>query len=540
MTAQAGPAPEARFSDLQQALGSDDPGRLDREVDELAAAVASHPDPDSAAATAYEALRLLRRNRKFRPMLRVAEGAFRAGVDSAGVSNLYAQALIEEGLLGAALAVLGQVPPGPGGEAEETIGLIGRAHKERYATTTAAAGGERDLRAAIDAYLGPFEASPAENLWHGINAVALLARAQRDGISIAGRPDWKQMAEQLLATIRSRPPEKRGVWDLAVEAEAHVALGDFRSAGKRLASFTQLPEVDAFAIAGTLRQLRQVWQIDEANPIQRVLVDLLEARLLNAKGGGLEVDAPKRAKELALDDTLLELSFSDAAYQTIQWYRAGLEAARSVVRIVRPLVGTVGTGFVLPGAALHPLWAERAVVLTNFHVTNRLGVYPGLSPAHLRVVFEDSGINIRVQDILWESPTDRVGTNPPGTLDATVMALELDPVPAPSYEISPPPDPTPGQRVYVIGYPLGKDLAFSLQDNKVVGVTDTLLHYRAPTDPGSSGSPVFDRQWQVVGLHHGGGRTLVRIDDPGATYEANEGMLFTAIRDRVRREIPLG
>ncbi|WP_425336071.1 trypsin-like peptidase domain-containing protein [Sinorhizobium numidicum] len=58
------------------------------------------------------------------------------------------------------------------------------------------------------------------------------------------------------------------------------------------------------------------------------------------------------------------------------------------------------------------------------------------------------------------------------------------------------------QRVYVIGRPLGGELSFSLQDNQLLdheGSTSgkptisgrVLLHYRAPTEPGSSGSQYF-------------------------------------------------
>jgi V8-like Glu-specific endopeptidase len=90
----------------------------------------------------------------------------------------------------------------------------------------------------------------------------------------------------------------------------------------------------------------------------------------------------------------------------------------------------------------------------------------------------------------------------------------------------------------VIGYPLGEYLAFSLQDNKIVGASDELLHYRSPTRPGSSGSPLFDSEWQLVGLHHAGKENLARIDDPDATYAANEGFLLTAVQAAMRRDPP--
>jgi len=177
------------------------------------------------------------------------------------------------------------------------------------------------------------------------------------------------------------------------------------------------------------------------------------------------------------------------------------------------------------------------VVVTNFHVANRGAVQPGRRHTDLRVVFEDNGVEVPIAEILWESPAVAVGTNPPATLDVAILVLEPGPLPAPSYQLCEGPPPAIGQRVYVIGYPRGQALAFSLQDNKTLGATAALIHYRAPTRPGSSGSPVFDEQWRLVGLHHGGALSLARLDDPDATYPANEGMLLSAVREHVRRYI---
>jgi DNA/RNA endonuclease G, NUC1 len=42
----------------------------------------------------------------------------------------------------------------------------------------------------------------------------------------------------------------------------------------------------------------------------------------------------------------------------------------------------------------------------------------------------------------------------------------------------------------------------SLRDNQIVDVLDDFLHYKADTEPGSSGSPAFNDQWEIVALHH--------------------------------------
>jgi V8-like Glu-specific endopeptidase len=89
-----------------------------------------------------------------------------------------------------------------------------------------------------------------------------------------------------------------------------------------------------------------------------------------------------------------------------------------------------------------------------------------------------------------------------------------------------------GQRLYVIGHPRGGGLMFSMQDNRLVdhgAPTDYRVHYRTPTEPGSSGSPVFNGSWELVALHHSGSATMKRIHGAG-TYEANEGIWIQAIR----------
>ncbi|WAZ19648.1 trypsin-like peptidase domain-containing protein [Streptomyces cinnabarinus] len=59
-----------------------------------------------------------------------------------------------------------------------------------------------------------------------------------------------------------------------------------------------------------------------------------------------------------------------------------------------------------------------------------------------------------------------------------------------------------GELVNVIGHPSGRLKEIALRDNKLVTRLDDFLHYRTDTEPGNSGSPVFNDQWEVVALHH--------------------------------------
>ncbi|QDT03100.1 Exfoliative toxin B precursor [Rubripirellula lacrimiformis] len=62
-----------------------------------------------------------------------------------------------------------------------------------------------------------------------------------------------------------------------------------------------------------------------------------------------------------------------------------------------------------------------------------------------------------------------------------------------------------GERLNVVQHPAGEPKQVALRDNTVIAIPDeTFLHYRADTKRGSSGSPVFNDEWQLVGLHHSG------------------------------------
>ena len=61
-----------------------------------------------------------------------------------------------------------------------------------------------------------------------------------------------------------------------------------------------------------------------------------------------------------------------------------------------------------------------------------------------------------------------------------------------------------GETVNIIQHPNGEPKQLAIRDNKVIDELELFLHYETDTSPGSSGSPVFNDQWEVVALHHSG------------------------------------
>ncbi|MGB7693504.1 MAG: serine protease, partial [Pseudolabrys sp.] len=91
--------------------------------------------------------------------------------------------------------------------------------------------------------------------------------------------------------------------------------------------------------------------------------------------------------------------------------------------------------------------------------------------------------------------------------------------------------------LYVVGHPLGGGLSFSLQDNLLLDWDQRLVHYRTPTEPGSSGSPVFDDQWRLIAIHHAGKSDMRKLNGKPGTYEANEGINILAVVEGIKQRL---
>ena len=63
-------------------------------------------------------------------------------------------------------------------------------------------------------------------------------------------------------------------------------------------------------------------------------------------------------------------------------------------------------------------------------------------------------------------------------------------------------DPEVDDRVYIVQHPDGQPKKIAFQHNLLRVVEPELLQYWTDTEVGSSGSPVFDDNWDIVGLHH--------------------------------------
>ena len=80
---------------------------------------------------------------------------------------------------------------------------------------------------------------------------------------------------------------------------------------------------------------------------------------------------------------------------------------------------------------------------------------------------------------------------------------------------------------FIIQHPAGAPQKVVLQDNWIVYVAPDhqRVQYLTNTQHGSSGSPVFNTQWEVIALHHSG----APVPDAPVTVEGNEGIPMLAL-----------
>jgi V8-like Glu-specific endopeptidase len=427
-------------------------------------------------------------------------------------------------------------------ENAEARGLLGRVFKQRYVNAVNAdpkARGLRmsqlDLQRAVTNYRKVYESAPAKHLWHGINTVALVCRAERDGVKLNAPPDPRRLARQILDTIaaaESKAPVY--YWDMATAAEASVALGDADGALSWIGKYVQQQDADAFELSSTERQLREVWALTVEKPPGSLLLPLLQSQILQRQGGQVVLREGMLAPTIRAAGHLEKVLGTDGPV-TLKWYKQGLDRCRTVAQVRTPTDEGFGTGFLIRGGDLAPALGDELLLLTNAHVISddpAVQAAEGSLPSAEAVIrFEAlesaEEEEFRVAKVLW--------TSPPDELDATLVRLEPAITAQDVLKVGKTLPLSDGkQKVYVIGHPGGRSLSLSLQDNVLLDYDDRLIHYRTPTEGGSSGSPVFDQMWRLIGLHHAGSLEMPRLKNQPGTYPANEGIWIQKIIAAVR------
>ncbi|WP_257387029.1 S1 family peptidase [Tahibacter caeni] len=477
-------------------------------------------------------------------------------------------------------------------EKRELLGLRARIAKDRYVREYergSAAEAEHDqvaeavlLTQALNYYRALYKADSGA-WWPGVNAIALLARQTRErgggqppadavelALSLVGElkhrlerhraqreqldDDWRslsrnggtptglQAAESRWADVDAELP-----WLLASLSECCLALpGYCREAELWLYRFLLHPRTQPFHLASHARQLREIWQA-RPDPQSRYcpsrLLTILDRRHSEATRS-IVLDAGQ-AERLQRDGAL-EKDFSGENQFSLYTLGKMAAACASIGSVSRASDGRArGTGFLLDQRVFWPELPSEPVFVTNAHVISE-SVDEALRPSEARISFEvaaaalESRRTYRVEKILFHSEPGQLGELLPtcDALDICIVRLSPSPVGMSGLKIAEGMPPRgPYTRAYVVGHPRGRPLQISLHDSRLLDYDELprLIHYRTPTEPGSSGSPVFDEHWDVIGVHHAGCEHTPRLDCKG-TYEANEGIALAALRRQIEQK----
>lgn len=513
---------------------------------------------------ACKRLTQLRDAKRFDDLIELAEAIGRVAPNEPAPRRLYAQALINTGRVTAAIDVLEAVrvrllakgrkkidAMTAAVEIPEVTGLLGRSYKQIYfdARNRGSAAAQESLRKSISAYAAGYRADRVKNTWHGVNLLALVEHCSRTGLPYPKEHAPKPLAKALLGALaKIRKPD---AWNLATIAEATLGTGDWSQISDALVKYTNAPDITAFHIDSTLRQLRDVWRLDD-DPRGKPLLEILTAYMMflpeAPKGAQVELTARqvKHGSIPSAENFEATLGKIKGA-ETRDWWQTGLDQGKGVAAIWEKLNDRIGTGFLVHSKSIGIETLDEHLVLTNHHVVNENGVGIGLAPDRVEIVFEavDKDTRYEISEVLCESPPDEcdfclvrltqsVKDAAPLTIGTRLPALQEDP---------------PQPQVFVIGHPLGKVLKYSFQDNEMIDhegptlgtppkAVSRRVHYRAPTERGNSGSPVFNGQWKVIALHHAGGAAMPKLNGRPGTQPANEGIWMQSIIDMIRRRMP--
>ena len=417
--------------------------------------------------------------------------------------------------------------------AAECAGLLGRAHKELFLRSLARDKplAARHFERSIRNYGKIFNDSAFEDYpdrtWHGINLATLARRA---AIARIDHDTNLKRSVRIAKTVLEILNRRKGTndateWDAGTAVEANLLLGSVDQALKCTVEYCNAGH-DRFQYRSTLRQFSELLELDSDDETFAKILRLLRATTLHGGGGSeVEVKDPQREKDVvdSLTGTQFQAVFGDTEYKALRWYRLGLKCAESVGKISSVSGAAQGTGFLARGGDFDSQLGDTLVVVTNSHVISAdIKEQRSLSPRSLppgKAVIRFHASSTPQVDYTFE----RVHANSHrNKLDYSILLFEGKEPPIEPLTIQPVrPQLNDKPRAYVIGHPLGGEMSFSIQDNRLSGYdpdgSPQKVLYRSPTRGGSSGSPVFNEDWEVFALHH------------AAVRKNNQGVLMSRI-----------
>ena len=315
-------------------------------------------------------------------------------------------------------------------------------------------------------------------------------------------------------------------------------LDDVFAGSPRRNDVLGLLSVDGTPQAVAVRLITRLTQFGQDEPGQETLGVLLN-KLLVYSGGGDEADflrslfsryalkgTPAAARSLDEEwrgrespQDVQEKIIGENTLRDVRLLELALNAARSVVRIGND--AGLGSGFLVgSGVAMtnnHVIATSQRATQSAFTFNYQLDLNGQPAATHTSRALPDG--------LFYTNPD----------LDVTLVEIEDAPPDAPPLSLARL-RLQRDQRVNIIQHPGGHYKKISMQNNFVAYADGRDLQYLTSTEPGSSGSPVFNDDFVVVGIHHSGGNLL----EPGTNrrYLRNAGSSMIAVLDDLRANAP--
>ncbi|HET9287132.1 MAG TPA: trypsin-like peptidase domain-containing protein [Gaiella sp.] len=261
--------------------------------------------------------------------------------------------------------------------------------------------------------------------------------------------------------------------------------------------------------------------LNATHPSRAFLDDLLadrapstEAEPRNADGTPVFIAGDDAVSEpealLYYDDLTLQIGRVPGLIATLQRLVA---LAPAVCRFVVDVhgAGMHGSGFRIASDLL----------LTNWHVLHDQSTGTRATAVTAEFGYEDDGQGGALAPTTIPCDVESVVTDK--TDDWAVIRANLPLLDSwPILKLSEAVSPAANEPAYIIQHPGGDRKRLGFVRNQVSSFDDRVVHYLTDTQAGSSGSPVFDAQGRLIGLHHAGGTPQQVVGKP--PMAKNEGI----------------
>ena len=228
-------------------------------------------------------------------------------------------------------------------------------------------------------------------------------------------------------------------------------------------------------------------------------------------------------KGVVKETTLEKIIEANSTLLPISFLQVGLRKAKSVARVLieKPEGTEAGTGFKL----------NNNLFLTNNHVI------PDIATAKIAKIqfdYEESENGLPIVDDKKEKYFELDADNGFATSvenDWTVVRIKSKDNALEEYGYIELKKNTikKDDFVNIIQHPGGRFKQIAMYHNLVTFSDDNIIQYLTDTEPGSSGSPVFNSKWEVVALHHSGG--MLKEPNSKQNLLRNEGISINKIID---------